>query len=167
VGTLQRTHQAHCDQIAGYFVKELKGFFHKIPSGYIVDTLPKNKGSLFKKYPLGMSQVNCFSTHNELTMYPLGKLPFAPSGCKEKWSDDTAKGQARWKKVRSAVTKELVEICSACLSHYTTKSHESGDFSFGPALHTEYTFWTTCRKVRDSVVISSNFNLFGASTFCL
>ena len=31
-------------------------------------------------YPLGMSQVNCFRTHNELTMYPLGILPFTPSG---------------------------------------------------------------------------------------
>ena len=30
-------------------------------------------------YPLGMSWVNCFRTHNELTMYPLGILPFAPS----------------------------------------------------------------------------------------
>ena len=30
-------------------------------------------------YPLGMSQANCFRTHNELTMYPLGILPFAPS----------------------------------------------------------------------------------------
>ena len=31
-------------------------------------------------YPLGMSRANCFRTHNELTMYPLGILPFAPSG---------------------------------------------------------------------------------------
>ena len=31
-------------------------------------------------YPLGMSWANCFRTHNELTMYPLGILPFAPSG---------------------------------------------------------------------------------------
>jgi len=53
VGTLQRTHWVHFDQIAGYFVKELKGFFHKIPSGYFVDTSPKNEGGLFKKYPLG------------------------------------------------------------------------------------------------------------------
>ena len=30
-------------------------------------------------YPLGMSQANCFRTHNELTMSPLGILPFAPS----------------------------------------------------------------------------------------
>jgi len=30
-------------------------------------------------YPLGMSWANCFRTHNSLTMYPLGILPFAPS----------------------------------------------------------------------------------------
>ena len=54
MGTLQRTQWAHCDQIDGDFVKELKGFFHKIPSGYIVDTLLKNEVSLFKKYPLGI-----------------------------------------------------------------------------------------------------------------
>jgi len=35
----QSAQWAHCDQIDGHFVKELKGFFHKIPSGYIVDTL--------------------------------------------------------------------------------------------------------------------------------
>jgi len=33
----------------------------------------------FTTYLLGMSQVKCFKTHNKLTMYPLGKLPFAPS----------------------------------------------------------------------------------------
>ena len=40
-------------------------------------------------YPLGMSWANCFRTHNELTMYPLGILPFAPSG-------DLSRQQARW-----------------------------------------------------------------------
>ena len=54
MGTLQKAQWARCDQIAGYFVKELGGFFHKIPPGYIVDTSPKNEGSLFKKYPLGI-----------------------------------------------------------------------------------------------------------------
>ena len=34
----QRAQWAHFDQIDGHIVKELKGFFHKIPSGYIVDT---------------------------------------------------------------------------------------------------------------------------------
>ena len=53
MGTLQRTHWAHFDQIDGHIVKELKGFFHKIPPEYIVDTLPKNEGGSFKKYPLG------------------------------------------------------------------------------------------------------------------
>ena len=36
---------------SGHIVKELKGFFHKIPSGCIMDTLWKNKVSLFKKCP--------------------------------------------------------------------------------------------------------------------
>ena len=49
----QSAQWTHCDQIAGHIVKELKGFFHKIPSGYFVDTLPKNKVGSFKKYPLG------------------------------------------------------------------------------------------------------------------
>jgi len=35
---------------------------------------------VFTTYLLGMNWVNCFKTHNKLTMYPLGKLPFAPSG---------------------------------------------------------------------------------------
>jgi len=39
------------------------GYFLKVPTIYL----------------LGMSQANCFRTHNELTMYPLGILPFAPS----------------------------------------------------------------------------------------
>jgi len=34
---------------------------------------------VFTTYLLGMSQANCFITHKKLTMYPLGKLPFAPS----------------------------------------------------------------------------------------
>ena len=33
----------------------------------------------FTTYLLGMSWANCFKTHNKLIMYPLGKLPFAPS----------------------------------------------------------------------------------------
>ena len=28
---------------------------------------------------MGICQVNCYKTHNELTLYPLGKCPFAPS----------------------------------------------------------------------------------------
>jgi len=39
------------------------GYFLKVPTIYL----------------LGMSRVNCFRTHNEFTMYPLGILPFAPS----------------------------------------------------------------------------------------
>jgi len=32
-------------------------------------------------YLLGMNWANCFITYKKLTMYPLGKLPFAPSVC--------------------------------------------------------------------------------------
>ena len=35
----QSAHWAHFDQIDGHIVKELKGFFHKIPSEYIMNTL--------------------------------------------------------------------------------------------------------------------------------
>jgi len=28
---------------------------------------------------VGICQANCFKTHNKLTLYPLGKCPFAPS----------------------------------------------------------------------------------------
>jgi len=42
-------------------------------------------GGSFTKYPLGIwvgiCQANCFKTHNKLTLYPLGKCPFAPSEC--------------------------------------------------------------------------------------
>jgi len=34
---------------------------------------------VFTTYLLGMSQANCFKTHNKPTTYPPGKLPFAPS----------------------------------------------------------------------------------------
>ena len=30
-------------------------------------------------YPVGIGWANCFRTHHELTMYPLGKCPLAPS----------------------------------------------------------------------------------------
>jgi len=39
------------------------GYFLKVPTIYL----------------LSMSWANCFRTRNELTMYPLGILPFAPS----------------------------------------------------------------------------------------
>jgi hypothetical protein len=32
-----------------------------------------------KKYLVGNNWANSFKTHNELTMYPLGKYPLAPS----------------------------------------------------------------------------------------
>ena len=42
---------------------KLMGIFQKIP----------------KKYLVGNDWANGFKTHNELTMYPLGKYPLAPS----------------------------------------------------------------------------------------
>jgi len=61
VGTFKKRPLFTCWVWAG----QMGGYFLKVPT----------------IYPLGMSWVNCFRTHNELTMYPLGILPFAPSVC--------------------------------------------------------------------------------------
>ena len=77
-------------------MKETKGFFHKVPTGYCVKGIVKEiKGSFHKvptglmggyfskilgMCPVGIGWANCFRTHHELTMYPLGKCPLAPSG---------------------------------------------------------------------------------------
>jgi len=55
-------------------VKEPFEFFHKIPSGYIVDTSPKNKGGSFKKYPLGIVLGTFESAHHLPAGYELGEL---------------------------------------------------------------------------------------------
>jgi len=59
VGTFQKHPLFTCRVWAG----QMGGYFLKVPTIYL----------------LGMSWANCFRTHNELTMYPLGILPFAPS----------------------------------------------------------------------------------------
>ena len=59
VGTFQMCPLFTCWVWAG----QMGGYFLKVPT----------------IYPLGMSWANCFRTHNELTMYPLDILPFAPS----------------------------------------------------------------------------------------
>ena len=51
------THWAHCDQIDGHFVKELN------------------------MCTLADGWAHCLKNHNVITMYPLGKWPFAPSVC--------------------------------------------------------------------------------------
>ena len=51
----QSTHWSHCDQIDGYFVKELS------------------------IWSLATVWVNCLKNHNVITMYLLGKTPPAPS----------------------------------------------------------------------------------------
>ena len=51
----QSTHQSHCDQIDGYFVKEISIWL------------------------LATFWVNCLKNHNVITMYLLGKTPPAPS----------------------------------------------------------------------------------------
>jgi hypothetical protein len=56
-------------------VKELKGFFQQVPTGHWGEYFSK----VLSMYPVGIQQANCFRTHNELTMYPLGKWPLAPS----------------------------------------------------------------------------------------
>ena len=50
-------------------MKELKGFFHKVPTGHCAELFSK----VFTLYPVNIKWANCFRTHNELTMYPLGK----------------------------------------------------------------------------------------------
>lgn len=49
--------------------------------------------------------------------------------CGKKWTDG-AVDQAAWTKVKSATTKELVEVCSTCFDHYSTKSREYRGFVF-------------------------------------
>ena len=65
--------------LAGYFVKVIGGFIQNVPTGHICGYW----GGYFSKEPgiclVGICQANCFKTHNELTLYPLGKCPFAPS----------------------------------------------------------------------------------------
>ena len=61
--------------LVGYIMNEIKEFIHNVPTGYW--------DGYFLKEPticlVGICQANCFKTHNELTIYPLGKCPFAPS----------------------------------------------------------------------------------------
>ena len=63
-GEGQYTWWVHCELIVGFETIHLTntqqvsgGHFQKVPStkpsGYFVDTLPKNKGGSFQKYPLG------------------------------------------------------------------------------------------------------------------
>ena len=81
--------------IGGHIVNEIRGFIHKIPTGYLVGHIVNEIrefvhnvptgywGGYFSKEPticlVGIYRVNCFKTHNKLTMCPLGKCPFAPS----------------------------------------------------------------------------------------
>ena len=68
--------------LLGVSLGKLVGTFQKHPL-FTYRVWAGRMGGYFLKvptiYPLGMSQENCFRTHNELTMYPLGILPFAPS----------------------------------------------------------------------------------------
>ena len=82
--------------IGGHIVNEIRGFIHKIPTGYLVGHIVNETrefvhnvptgywGGYFSKEPticlVGICRANCFKTHNKLTMCPLGKCPFAPSG---------------------------------------------------------------------------------------
>ena len=38
---------------------------------------------------MGICRANCFKTHNKLTLYPLGKCPFAPSDQKRTYRETT------------------------------------------------------------------------------
>jgi len=67
------------DLPAGYFAGQIGGYFSKVPCWVWVGGFGGYFLKAFTTYLLGMSQANCFITHKKLTMYPLGKLPFAPS----------------------------------------------------------------------------------------
>jgi len=71
------------DLPAGYFTGQIGGYFSKVPCWAWVGGIGGYFLKVFTTYLLGMSQANCFKTHNKLTMYPLGKLPFTPS---DTWS---------------------------------------------------------------------------------
>jgi len=61
--------------LGGHFASEIREFIYNVPTGYW--------GGYFLKEPticlVGICWANCFKTHNKLTLYPLGKCPFAPS----------------------------------------------------------------------------------------
>jgi len=67
------------DLPARYFAGQIGGYFSKVPCWVWVGGIGGYFLKVFTTYLLGMSRVNCFITHKKLTMYPLGKLPFAPS----------------------------------------------------------------------------------------
>jgi len=93
----QFTQQIPTGHIGGYLVNEIRGFVYKTPTGYLVRYIvneirefihnvpTRYWGGYFLKEPsislVGICQVNCFKTHNELTLCPLGKCPFTPSVC--------------------------------------------------------------------------------------
>ena len=92
-------HKIPTGYLGGYFVKVIGGFIHNVPTGHIggylvgyivneirefVHNVPTGYwGGYFLKEPticlVGICWANCFKTHNELTIYPLSKYPFAPS----------------------------------------------------------------------------------------
>ena len=67
------------DLPAGCFAGQIGGYFSKVPCWVWAGGIGGYFLKVFTTYLLGMSQANCFITHNKLTTYPLGKLPFAPS----------------------------------------------------------------------------------------
>ena len=69
------------DLPAGHFAGQIGGYFSKVPCWVWAGGIGGYFLKAFTTYLLGMSQANCFKTHKKLTMYPLGKLPFAPSEC--------------------------------------------------------------------------------------
>jgi hypothetical protein len=91
-GFFQKVSDEH---FGGWIVKEFEGFFHKVSGGHLSEWIGKEiKGSIQKvprghlggyfykvlsMYLGGIGWVNCFRTHNELNMCPLGKYPLAPS----------------------------------------------------------------------------------------
>ena len=68
-------HKVSTEHFAEWIVKVIKGFFHKVPTGHCAELFSK----VFTLYPVNIGWANCFRTHNEPTLYPLGKWPLAPS----------------------------------------------------------------------------------------
>ena len=58
---------------------------------------------------MGICRANCYKTHNELTLYPLGKCPFAPSATSYLSKKETAT-KSTWaseQKIKSGGDNEI------------------------------------------------------------
>ena len=121
-------HNVSTRQIGGYFVNEIRGFVHKIPTGYLVRYIVNEIGEFIYNVPtgywggyfleepticpVGICWANCFKTHNELTLYPLGKHPFAPSVVDQLCHYSKGKGKEREIVIKMEEEEEGLEYAS-------------------------------------------------------